>query len=77
MGAAEELSDAVVDKILATDLTGSIQMNRSILAFMWKQKHGQIILVLFYGAQVAYAGNSMYHAIKFCVEGFCESLTSK
>nr|WP_286266773.1 SDR family NAD(P)-dependent oxidoreductase [Lactiplantibacillus plantarum] len=75
-GAAEELSDPDVDKILATDLTVSIQMIRSILTFMRKQEHGQIILISFYGAQVAYAGNSMYHAVKFGIEGFCESLPS-
>ncbi|MBU7495801.1 SDR family oxidoreductase [Lactiplantibacillus pentosus] len=76
-GAAEELSDADVDKILATDLTGSIQMIRSVLPFMRKQQHGQIIQISSYGGQVAFAGNSMYHAAKFGIEGFCESVAQE
>lgn len=76
-GAAEELSDADIDKILATDLTGSIQMIRSVLPFMRKQQHGQIIQISSYGGQVAFAGNSMYHASKFGIEGFCESVAQE
>ncbi|EQM54376.1 short-chain dehydrogenase [Lactiplantibacillus plantarum EGD-AQ4] len=76
-GAAEELSDTDIDKILATDLTGSIQMIRSVLPFMRKQQHGQIIQISSYGGQVAFAGNSMYHAAKFGIEGFCESVAQE
>ncbi|PMD73015.1 SDR family oxidoreductase [Companilactobacillus nuruki] len=76
-GAAEELSDEDVEKILATDLTGSIQMIRSVLPFMRKQNHGQIIQISSYGGQVAFAGNSMYHAAKFGIEGFCESVAQE
>ena len=76
-GAAEELSDADIDKILATDLTGSIQMIRSVLPFMRKQQHGQIIQISSYGGQIAFAGNSMYHAAKFGIEGFCESVAQE
>lgn len=76
-GAAEELGDADIDKILATDLTGSIQMIRSVLPFMRKQQHGQIIQISSYGGQVAFAGNSMYHAAKFGIEGFCESVAQE
>lgn len=30
-----------------------------------------------YGAQVAFAANSMYHATKFGIEGFCEALAQE
>lgn len=76
-GAAEELSDQDVDKIIATDLTGSIQMIRSVLPHMRKQGHGRIIQISSYGGQVAYPGNSMYHAAKFGIEGFCESVAQE
>ncbi|HCD06804.1 SDR family oxidoreductase [Companilactobacillus crustorum] len=76
-GAAEELNDDEVNKILATDLTGSIQMIRSVLPFMREQKHGQIIQISSYGGQVAYPGNSMYHAAKFGIEGFSESVAQE
>lgn len=76
-GAAEELTDTEIDKIIATDLTGSIQMIRSVLPFMRQQRSGQIIQISSYGGQVAFAGNSMYHAAKFGIEGFCESVAQE
>ncbi|WP_318766159.1 SDR family oxidoreductase [Lactiplantibacillus carotarum] len=76
-GAAEELSDQDVERIIATDLTGSIQMIRSVLPYMREQRHGRIIQISSYGGQVAYPGNSMYHAAKFGIEGFCESVAQE
>ncbi|WP_265489075.1 SDR family oxidoreductase [Lactobacillus sp. PV034] len=76
-GAAEELSDGEINKILATDLTGSIQMIRAVIPQMRKQGEGRIIQISSYGGQVAYPGNSMYHAAKFGIEGFCESVAQE
>lgn len=76
-GAAEELSDAEIDHIIATDLVGSIQLIRSALPHMRKQGGGRIIQISSYGGQVAYAANSMYHACKFGIEGFCESVAQE
>jgi len=76
-GAAEELSDAEVDLIIATNLTGSIQMIRSALPHLRAQGGGRIIQISSYGGQVAFPGNSMYHATKFGIEGFCESVAQE
>ena len=76
-GAAEELSDAEIDAIVATNLVGSIQFIRSALPYMRRQGHGRIIQISSYGGQVAYAANSMYHATKFGIEGFCESVAQE
>jgi len=76
-GAAEELSDEQVELIIATNLAGSIQMIRSALPFLRKQGHGRIIQISSYGGQVAFPGNSMYHATKFGIEGFCESVAQE
>ncbi|WP_214464408.1 SDR family oxidoreductase [Levilactobacillus brevis] len=76
-GAAEELSDAEVDRIIATDLTGSIQMVRAILPSMRAQGHGRLIQISSYGGQVAFPGNSMYHAAKFGIEGFMEAVAQE
>lgn len=76
-GAAEELSDKDIDLILATDLTGSIQMIRAVIPYMRKQGGGRIIQISSYGGQVAYPGNSLYHAAKFGIEGFCESVAQE
>lgn len=76
-GAAEELSDAQIDHIIATNLTGSIQLIRSALPHLRKQGGGRIIQLSTYGGQVAFPGNSMYHATKFGIEGFCESVAQE
>lgn len=76
-GAAEELTDAEVDLIIATNLTGSIQFIRSALPFLRKQKQGRIIQISSYGGQVAFAGNSMYHATKWGIEGFVEAVAQE
>lgn len=76
-GAAEELSDGQIDHIIATNLTGSIQLIKSSLPYMRKQGGGRIIQISSYGGQVAFPSNSMYHATKFGIEGFCESVAQE
>jgi NAD(P)-dependent dehydrogenase (short-subunit alcohol dehydrogenase family) len=76
-GAAEELSDDQVAHIIATNLTGSIQLIRAALPHLRSQGDGRIIQMSSYGGQVAFAGNSLYHATKWGIEGFCESLVQE
>jgi NAD(P)-dependent dehydrogenase (short-subunit alcohol dehydrogenase family) len=76
-GAAEELSDEQVQHIVATNLTGSIQLIRAALPYLRAQGGGRIIQISSYGGQVAFAGNSLYHATKWGIEGFCESLAQE
>lgn len=73
-GAAEELTDAQVDRIVTTNLVGPIQLIRAALPHLRDQGGGRIIQISSYGGQVAFAGNSMYHATKWGIEGFCESV---
>ena len=75
-GAAEELSDADVDAVLATNLTGSIDLIRFALPHLRRQGYGRIVQISSYGGQVAFAGNSLYHATKWGIEGFCESVAA-
>ena len=76
-GAAEELTDDEVDHIIATNLTGSIALIRSTLPYLRRQENGNIIQISSYGGQVAFAANSMYHATKFGIEGFCEAVAQE
>ena len=64
-GAAEELSDEQVVAIIATNLTAPIQMTRAVLPHMRKAGGGRIIEMSSYGGQVAFPGNSLYHATKW------------
>jgi len=76
-GAAEELSDQQIDRIVATNLVGSIQLIRAALPRLRAQGGGRIIQISTYGGQVAFAGNSMYHATKWGIEGFVESVAQE
>lgn len=76
-GAAEELSDDQVDHIIATNLTGSITLIRAALPHLRRQGGGRIIQISTYGGQVAFPGNSLYHATKWGIEGFCEAVAAE
>ena len=76
-GAAEELSDEQIDHIIATNLVGSIQLIRAVLPHLRAQGGGRIIQISSYGGQVAFPGNSMYHATKWGIEGFVESVAQE
>jgi len=76
-GCAEELSDTEIEQIIATNLIGSIQLIKMALPYMRKQGGGRIIQISSYGGQVAYPANSMYHATKFGIEGFCEAVAQE
>jgi NAD(P)-dependent dehydrogenase (short-subunit alcohol dehydrogenase family) len=76
-GVAEELTDAQVDHMIATNLTGSIQLIRSALPRLRAQGGGRIIQISSYGGQVAFPGNSLYHATKWGIEGFVESVAQE
>ncbi len=76
-GCAEELSDEEIDHIIATNLVGSIHLIKSTLPYLRRQGGGRIIQMSTYGAQVAFAANSMYHATKFGIEGFCEAVAQE
>jgi NAD(P)-dependent dehydrogenase (short-subunit alcohol dehydrogenase family) len=76
-GAAEELTDEQVEHIIATNLLGSIQLIRVALPHLRAQGGGRVIQMSTYGGQVAFAGNSLYHATKWGIEGFVESVAQE
>ena len=76
-GAAEELSDDEVAKIIATNLVGPITLIRAAIPRLREQSGGRIIQISSYGGTVAYPGNSLYHATKWGIEGFCESVAQE
>jgi len=76
-GAAEELTDKQVEHIVATNLVGPIQLIRAALPHLRAQGGGRIIQISSYGGQVAFPGNSLYHATKWGIEGFVESVAQE
>jgi NAD(P)-dependent dehydrogenase (short-subunit alcohol dehydrogenase family) len=76
-GAAEELTDEQVEHITATNLLGPIHLIRASLPHLRAQGGGRVIQISSYGGQVAFPGNSMYHATKWGIEGFVESVAQE
>lgn len=73
-GAAEELGDNQIRDLIDTNLIGSIQLIRAALPHLRKQGGGRILQVSSEGGQMAYPGFSLYHASKWGIEGFVESV---
>lgn len=71
-GAAEELTDELIEHQLGTNLVGPIQILRAAVPHLRAQGGGRIIQVSTYGGQATNPGASLYHASKWGVEGFME-----
>ena len=76
-GAAEELTDAQIDQQIATNLSGSIHLIRAALPQLRHQGGGRILQVSSEGGQTAYPCFSLYHATKWGIEGFIESVAQE
>lgn len=76
-GAGEELTDDQIRHQLDTNLIGSIQLIRAVLPFLRAQGGGRIIQVSSEGGQIAYPNASLYHASKWGIEGFVESVAQE
>ncbi|CAB3761883.1 SDR family oxidoreductase [Paraburkholderia humisilvae] len=73
-GAAEEVSDAQIERQFAVNLLAPIQVTRCILPLMRKQRGGRIVQISSMGGQAAFPSASVYHAAKWGLEGFTDAL---
>ena len=73
-GFFEELSQDQVERQIATNLFGPMNVTRAVLPFMRKNKSGHIISISSTAALVGYELCSAYAASKFGLEGWMESL---
>lgn len=76
-GAAEEATDDQVQRQISTNLVGSIQLIRAVLPHFRAQGGGRIVQVSSEGGQIAYPNFSLYHATKWGIEGFVESVAQE
>ncbi|MEU0494371.1 SDR family oxidoreductase [Mycobacterium sp. NPDC006124] len=76
-GTAEDLGDAQIDAMIATNLTGSIQLARAAVPHLRVQGGGLLMQMSSMGAQIAFPAFSLYHVTKWGIEGFYESLAQE
>jgi NADP-dependent 3-hydroxy acid dehydrogenase YdfG len=75
--AAEEASDDQITQQINTNVIGSLQVIRAALPHLRAQGGGRILQVSSAGGQTTYPNFSFYHASKWAVEGFCETLAQE
>jgi NADP-dependent 3-hydroxy acid dehydrogenase YdfG len=75
--AVEEASDQQIDRQIATNITGSVQVIRAVLPYLRAQGNGRILQVSSAGGQTTYPNFSYYHLSKWAVEGFCDTLAKE
>ncbi|WP_413105694.1 SDR family oxidoreductase [Streptomyces sp. Inha503] len=73
-GAAEEFTDDDIGRLLAVNLIAPIQLLRAAVPHLRRQGGGHYVQISSLAGQTGIAGASIYHASKWGVEGFVESL---
>lgn len=76
-GAAEGLSSEQIRHQIDTNLIGPIEITRAALPHLREQGAGRIVVISSYGGQATHPGASLYHASKWGVEGFFDSLAQE
>lgn len=73
-GAFEAMSDEIIEKQFDTNVFGLMRVTREAIKCMRPNGGGTIIQISSMGGKITFPLYSIYHATKFAVEGFTESL---
>lgn len=76
-GTAEDLTDAQVERAIATNLTGAIQLARRAVPHLREQGGGVLVQMSSMGGHIAFPRFAIYHATKWGVEGYFEALATE
>ena len=74
-GAAEDLHDDHIERLIATNLTGSIQLARAAIPHLRAQGGGLLMQMSSMGGLITFPSYSVYHATKWGIEGFYDALS--
>ena len=73
-GAFEAMTDEIIEKQFNTNVFGLMRVTREAIKCMRPSRGGTIIQISSMGGKITFPLYSIYHATKFAVEGFTESL---
>ncbi len=76
-GTIEEVSDAQAREQIETNLFGALWITKAALPLMREQRSGHIIQVSSIGGVNAFPGLGLYHASKWGLEAFSQSLAAE
>jgi NAD(P)-dependent dehydrogenase (short-subunit alcohol dehydrogenase family) len=74
VGAAEEAELSRIERLLDTNLLGSIAFAKGVIPHMRRQGGGRILQISSEQSQMAYPGMSVYATTKWGIEGFFEGV---
>ena len=77
IAAFEEMPEADFKGQIDTNFWGVVNVTRAALPVLRKQRSGHIIQITSIGGRAGFAGLSGYHAAKFAVEGFSETIAQE
>ena len=77
VGPFEQLSSERFKAVVDTNFYGVVNLTRAALPIMRKQKSGCILQISSVGGRLALPGSAAYHAAKWAVGGFTESLAQE
>jgi NAD(P)-dependent dehydrogenase (short-subunit alcohol dehydrogenase family) len=76
-GAIEEVSEAQARAQMETNFFGALWVTQAALPYLRGQKSGHIIQISSIGGITAFPGLGLYHASKWALEGFSDSLSQE
>jgi short-subunit dehydrogenase len=74
VGALEGTADGEIERLINTNLIGVIRVTKAFLPHFREKKSGMFITVSSEGGMIAYPFFSLYHATKWAIEGWTESM---
>nr|WP_156096112.1 oxidoreductase [Amycolatopsis jejuensis] len=77
LAAAEEGEDAEIRALFEANVFGLMALTRAVLPGMRARRSGHVVSVSSLGGLAAFGATGYYHATKFAVEGFTESLSAE
>ncbi|GAB3585375.1 SDR family oxidoreductase [Hymenobacter daeguensis] len=75
IGALEALSDEQITQLVNTNLLGVIRVTKAFLPHLRAKRSGCIISTTSIGGLIAFPLYSLYHATKWAIEGWSESMS--
>ncbi|GAA1025258.1 MULTISPECIES: oxidoreductase [Amycolatopsis] len=77
LAAAEEGEDTEIRALFEANVFGLMALTRAVLPGMRARRSGHLVSVSSLGGLAAFGATGYYHATKFAVEGFSESLAAE
>jgi NAD(P)-dependent dehydrogenase (short-subunit alcohol dehydrogenase family) len=75
--AVEEATDEQIRQVVDTNLIGSISVIRAALPHLRAQGRGHVLQISTAGGQAVYPNFGYYHASKWGIEGFCQTVAQE